>query len=140
MIVYTGGTFDLLHSNHIHLLEYARVLAGKDGLVIVGVNTDEELATRGKNPIVPFQERLLLVRSIKYVDMAVPQYNQDYESICSNLNVDIILVGDDWKGKFDNLKSRGIQVFYTPRGEGVSTTRRKQEVFNKLLAQRAELD
>ena len=140
MIVYTGGTFDLLHSNHIHLLEYARVLAGKNGLVIVGVNTDEELATRGKDPIVPFQERLLLVRSIKYVDMAVPQYNQDYESICSNLNVDIILVGDDWKGKFDNLKSKGIQVFYTPRGEGVSTTSRKQEVFNKLLSQRAELD
>ena len=139
MNVYTGGTFDLLHRNHLYLIEYCRALAGPDGKVIVGVNTDEELVTRGKDPVVPFEERIYLVRSIKGVDLAVPQNNQDYSKICRNLCIDAIVVGDDWEGKFDYLNQEGIYVYYTPRGLEVSTSSRKLEVYNKLLKTRAEL-
>ena len=139
MNVYTGGTFDLLHRNHLYLIEYCRALAGPEGKVIVGVNTDEELVTRGKDPVVPFEERIYLVRSIKGVDLAVPQNNQDYSKICRNLCIDAIVVGDDWEGKFDYLNQEGIDVYYTPRGLEVSTSSRKLEVYNKLLKTRAEL-
>ena len=139
MNVYTGGTFDLLHRNHLYLLEYCRSIAGPDGKVIVGVNTDSELITRGKDPIVPFEERIYLVRSLKTVDMAVPQNSQDYSTICNNLCIDAIVVGDDWQGKFDYLNKEGIDVYYTPRGLNVSSSSRKIEIYEKLLATRAEL-
>lgn len=139
MNVYTGGTFDLLHRNHLYLIEYCRALAGPDGRVIVGVNTDEELVTRGKDPVVPFEERIYLIRSLKAVDLAVPQYNQDYSRICSNLNIDAIVIGDDWEGKFGYLAEKSVEVYYTPRGLEVSTSSRKIEVYNKILKSRAEL-
>lgn len=139
MNIYTGGTFDLLHRNHLYLLEYCRSIVGQYGKVIVGVNTDEELQTRGKSPIVPFEERIYLIRSLKVVDMAVPQSSQDYDKICNNLNIDIIVVGDDWEGKFDYLKESGVQVYYTPRGVSVSSSSRKLEIYEKILSKRAEI-
>ena len=69
-VVYTSGTFDMLHINHLRMLEYAR---GLGDILIVGVNTDELVTRHKSTPIVPFEERIALVRALKGPDVVIPQ-------------------------------------------------------------------
>lgn len=128
VVVYTSGTFDMFHSNHLKMIEYAR---GLGDTLIVGVSTDELVCTYKKPPIIPFEERIAIVKALKYPDIVIPQRTLDHTDIVHNLNIDIFVVGDDWVGKYDYLKELGITVFYFPRGEGVSTTKIKEEILEK---------
>ena len=69
-VVYTSGTFDMLHFNHLKMIEYARSLGD---ILIVGVNTDELVASYKSVPIIPFEERIALMKAIKGPDIVVPQ-------------------------------------------------------------------
>ena len=69
-VVYTSGTFDMLHANHLKMIEYARALGD---ILIVGVNTDELVATYKNPPIIPFEERVSLLKALKYPDIVIPQ-------------------------------------------------------------------
>lgn len=121
--VLTYGTFDLFHIGHLNILK--RLKAQGDRL-IVGVSTDEFNAIKGKRPIVPFDQRIEIVRSIRFVDEAIPEesWEQKREDI-RKYGVDVFGIGEDWKGKFDDLEDE-VEVIYLPRTTGVSTTEMKR--------------
>lgn len=63
---------------------------------MVGVTTDELANIRGKTPIIPFKDRIEIVRNIRFVDVAIPQEDMDKFKICNKIKAAIMLVGDDW--------------------------------------------
>ncbi|MFT4469774.1 adenylyltransferase/cytidyltransferase family protein [Arthrobacter sulfonylureivorans] len=121
--VLTYGTFDLFHVGHLNVLRRLSELGDR---LIVGVSTDDFNAVKGKKPIVPFEQRIEIVRAIRYVDLAIPEENweqkrQDIEKY----GVDVFGIGEDWRGKFDDLKDKA-EVVYLPRTSGISTTEMKR--------------
>ncbi|MFV0470761.1 MAG: adenylyltransferase/cytidyltransferase family protein [Paludibacteraceae bacterium] len=118
-IVFTSGTFDMFHYNHLRMINYARSLAD---ILIVGVSTDELVMSYKDKPIIPFQERLQIIEALKTPDIVIPQHTLDHTEIVKKLNIDAFVVGDDWFGKYDYLKESGVQVFYFPYGVGVSSS------------------
>ena len=124
-IGYTTGVYDLFHIGHLNLLKNAKGMCDK---LIVGVTVDELVAYKGKQSMIPFEDRIEIVRSIKYVDAAVPQYDMDILSACKKLGVDILFVGDDWYGtekwqKYEEEFAReGIKIVYFPYTKGISST------------------
>lgn len=123
--VITYGTFDLLHKGHIKLLERAKQLGD---YLIVAVSSDEFNERKGKKAYHSFEDRRLIVSSIKYVDEVIPENDwlQKVEDV-QKYNIDIFVMGDDWKGKFDFLKDY-CEVIYLPRTEGISTTKIKKDL------------
>jgi glycerol-3-phosphate cytidylyltransferase len=124
-IGYTGGVYDLFHIGHLNLLKNAKGLCDK---LIVGVTVDELVAYKYKKAIIPFEERLEIVRGIKYVDAAIPQEEIDKFKIWEKLKFDILFVGDDWYQdenwqKMENdLKNVGVKIVYFPYTKGISST------------------
>lgn len=137
IVVYTGGTFDMFHSNHLKMIEYAR---GLGGTLIVGVSTDELVASYKAAPIIPFEERIAIIKALKYPDIVIPQRTLDHTELVKKLNVDVFVVGDDWVGKYDYLKELGVDVFYFPRGEGVSTTSLKKQILDQYREKIDKID
>ena len=125
-VVYTAGTFDMLHINHLKMIEYAKALGD---ILIVGVNTDELVASYKSEPIIPFEERIALMKAIKGPDIVIPQHSLDHTDKVEKLNFDIFVVGDDWTGKYDYLKDMGITVVYFPYGQGISSSNLKQRIY-----------
>ena len=123
--VITYGTFDLLHVGHINLLRRAKALG--DYLIVV-VSSDEFNAGKGKKAYHSFEDRKKILEAIRYVDEVLPEYTweQKIDDIVNN-NVDVFVMGDDWKGKFDFLKDY-CEVVYLPRTEGISTTKIKNDL------------
>ena len=94
-IVYTSGTFDMFHYNHLRMINYARSLAD---ILIVGVSTDELVSSYKAKPIIPFTERLQIIEALKTPDIVIPQHTLDHSEIVKKLNIDAFVVGDDWYG------------------------------------------
>ena len=131
-VVYTSGTFDMLHINHLRLIEYAR---GLGDILIVGVNTDELVASYKSTPMIPFEDRIALMRAIKGPDLVIPQHSLDHTDKVAKLKFDILVLGDDWVGKYDYLEDQGVTVVYTPYGRGTSSSSLKKKIasrYNKL--------
>lgn len=137
IVVYTGGTFDMFHSNHLKMIEYAK---GLGGTLIVGVSTDELVASYKTPPVIPFEERIAIIKALKYPDIVIPQRTLDHSELVKKLNVDVFVVGDDWTGKYDYLKELGVDVFYFPRGEGVSTTGLKKQILEQYKEMIGKID
>jgi len=118
--VLTYGTFDLLHYGHLEILNRASLLGNK---LIVGVSTDKFNEIKGKTCVLPYQKRKELIESLYYVDKVIPENNWDQKvtDIQGN-NIDIFVIGDDWEGKFDELKDF-CEVIYLPRTKGISSTK-----------------
>lgn len=95
VIGYTTGVYDLFHVGHLNLFKNAKGMCDK---LIVGVTVDELVQYKGKNSMIPFEDRIELVRSCKYVDAAVPQYDMDKLTACKKLGATYLFVGDDWYG------------------------------------------
>lgn len=136
-VVYTSGTFDMLHINHLRMLEYAR---GLGDILIVGVNTDELVESYKSEPIIPFDERIALMRAIKGPDVVIPQHSLDHRDKVKKLNFDVFVVGDDWTGKYDYLKEMGVTVVYFPYGKGVSSSELKTRIHTRFNKLREEAD
>jgi choline-phosphate cytidylyltransferase/glycerol-3-phosphate cytidylyltransferase len=137
IIVYTSGTFDMFHYNHLRMINYARSLGD---ILIVGVSTDELVASYKEPPIIPFNERLQIIEALKTPDIVIPQRSLDHTEIVKKLNIDAFVVGDDWINKYDYLKELGVEVFYFPYGTGVSSSSIKKSIHesyeNSLLKER----
>ena len=119
MNVITYGTFDLFHYGHLRLLKRAKELGDK---LIVAVSTNEFNKVKGKNCVYPYEHRSKIVEAIKYVDKVIPERNWEQKrNDIKKYKIDIFVMGDDWKGKFDNLQDL-CKVVYLPRTPGISTT------------------
>lgn len=125
--VITYGTFDMFHIGHLNILKR---LKEKGDRLIVAVSTDDFNAIKGKKPIIPFEQRIEIVRAIKYVDLAIPEDNwAQKRTDIDKYGVDVFGIGEDWKGKFDDLEDK-VEVYYLPRTEGISTTELKRVLSN----------
>ena len=127
MIVgYTTGVFDMFHVGHLNLLARAREQCDR---LIVGVSTDEVVISYKKHPpIVPYAERVAIVKAIRYVDEVVPQTSMDKFSAWEKLHFNRLFHGNDWKGSAmyneveSRLKAVGVEVIYFPYTQGTSST------------------
>tara|TARA_B110000971_G_scaffold214167_1_gene245902 strand:+ start:323 stop:730 length:408 start_codon:yes stop_codon:yes gene_type:complete len=118
--VLTYGTFDLLHYGHLEILKRASLLGNK---LIVGVSTDKFNEIKGKTCVLPYQKRKELIESLDYVDKVIPENNWDQKvTDIQDNNIDIFVMGDDWEGKFDELKVF-CEVIYLPRTKGISSSK-----------------
>jgi hypothetical protein len=124
--VITYGTFDLLHYGHINLLKRAKDLGD---YLIVALSTDEFNLQKDKISYFDYQQRKILLESIRYVDLVIPEisWEQKREDV-KKYYTDIFVIGDDWEGKFDFLKDEGVEVVYLPRTEEISTTQIKEDL------------
>lgn len=138
MLVYTVGTFDLLHVGHVALLEQCRALGN---VVAVGVASDSVVNSYKPNvPVIPLDERVEMLKSLRCVDIVRPYYELEYVSACRELDVDIFVIGEDWGNKAHNiavesyLKEKGkkvTQVVYNLRTS--STTIKKNVLSQKRI-------
>ena len=124
--VITYGTFDLLHYGHINLLKRAKALGD---YLIVAVSTDEfNWNEKRKTSYFSYEERKALVEAIRYVDLVIPEDNwEQKEENVKEFRVDVFVMGDDWKGKFDYL-SNCCEVVYLSRTPEISTTAIKEHI------------
>ena len=125
--VITYGTFDLFHIGHLNLLKRAKALGD---YLIVAVSSAEFNLQKGKVCKIKDTDRMQIVEAIKYVDQVIPEtsWDQKIEDV-KKYDVDVFVMGDDWKGKFDFLKDY-CEVVYLPRTEGISSTQLKEELRN----------
>lgn len=127
--VITYGTFDLLHYGHINLLRRAKALGD---YLIVALSTDEfNLKEKNKRSYFSYEERKLILESIRYVDLIIPEESWEQKRTdIIKYDVDVFVIGDDWTGKFDFLETvgKGCKVVYLPRTPEISTTRIKDEI------------
>ncbi len=124
--VLTYGTFDLFHIGHLRLLERAKALSD-GGKLIVAISTDEfNWNMKQKRSAIPYADRAAIVGALKCVDLVIPEesWEQKVNDI-EKYKVDTFVMGDDWIGKFDFLKSH-CDVVYLPRTEGISSTQIKK--------------
>ena len=97
--------------------------------LVVGVTIDDLVQYKGKKSMIPFEDRIEIVRSIKYVDAAIPQYDMDKLTTCKKLGASILFVGDDWYNtekwqKYEEeFKKAGIKIVYFPYTKGISSTK-----------------
>lgn len=123
--IITYGTFDLFHIGHLNLLERLKSLGDE---LIVGVSTDEFNEGKGKKTIISYEDRAKIVESIRFVDKVIPEFSWDQKrKDIEKYNISIFAIGDDWKGKFDDL-SDICEVIYLPRTENVSSTKIKSSL------------
>lgn len=102
---YAPGAYDMFHIGHLNILKRARLECDR---LVVGVVSDEVVfKAKGKSPIVPFEERLEIVRSIRYVDDAVPDLHVDKFDSWQELRFDVLFKGDDWRGTERGVKLEG---------------------------------
>lgn len=124
-IGYTTGVYDLFHIGHLNLFKNAKGLCDK---LVVGVTVDELVSYKGKQAMIPFEDRIEIVRSCKYVDAAVPQYDMDKFTACKKLGASVLFVGDDWYGtdkwqEYERqFETEGIKIIYFPYTQGTSST------------------
>ena len=126
IIGYTTGVFDMFHVGHLNLLARAREQCDR---LIVGVSTDDVvLDYKGHAPIVPYAERVAIVKAIRYVDEVVPQTSMDKFAAWEKLRFNRLFHGNDWKGSAmyneveAKLKAVGVEVVYFPYTQGTSST------------------
>lgn len=118
--VITFGTFDVFHLGHLSLLQRA---AAQGDELVVGVSTDMlNLSKKGRQPIYPQEHRIEIVRAIRYVREAFLEESLEAKrQYVMEHRADILVMGDDWQGRFDWLGDV-CKVVYLPRTPSVSTT------------------
>ena len=126
VIGYTSGVYDLFHVGHLNILKRAREQCDR---LIVGVSVDElVMEYKHHRPVVPYAERVEIVKSIRYVDEVVPQTPMDKMEAWNRLHFDVLFHGDDWRGSTmyeaaeKALSAVGVRFVYFPYTKGTSST------------------
>ena len=125
-IGYTTGVYDLFHIGHLNILRRAKEQCD---FLIVGVSTDDLVENyKHKRPVIPFEERIEIVKAIRYVDEVVPQTSMDKLEAWEKLHYNVLFHGSDWKGSsmYDEieirLKEAGVDLVFLPHTTGTSST------------------
>ena len=128
---YTTGVYDMFHIGHLNILKRAKEQCD---FLIVGVSTDEVVEEyKNKIPVIPFDERMEIVKAIKYVDKVIPQTTMDKYKAWEQEHFDVIFHGDDWKNSKmynemeEKLRSAGVEFVYFPYTKGISSTILKEK-------------
>ena len=126
VIGYTTGVYDMFHIGHLNIIRRAKEQCD---YLIVGVSTDELVQReKAKTPVINFQERVEIVKAIRYVDQVVPQVDKDKVAAWERYHFDKMFVGSDWQGspqwneyekQFEPL---GVEIVYLPHTDGISST------------------
>ncbi len=130
---YTAGVYDLFHIGHLNLLRNSKSMCDK---LIVGVSSDELVSYKSKKAVIPFHERVEILRSIKYVDAVIPQEDMNKFKIWEKLKFDIMFVGDDWYAteKWQLMEKQfeevGVKIVYFPYTKGTSSTLLNEVLIN----------
>lgn len=124
-VAITYGTYDLFHIGHVNLF---RRIKERYDVLIVAVSSDTFNAVKGKRSAVPFEDRIEMVRACRHVDLAIAEdgWGQKETDIV-RYGADAMVMGSDWTGHFDTLKSL-CEVVYLPRTEGVSSSDLKRHI------------
>lgn len=131
---YIAGMFDILHAGHIHILKFAK---SQCDYLIVAVGTDEFMLTRkGRSSIMPYEERVEIIRAIRYVDEVVPETNLDKIGEYNKYHFDVMFSGDDhiyeeiYIRATEELKKMGVDTIYIPRVKNLSSTNIRESIHN----------
>ena len=125
--VYIGMSADLIHQGHLNVIAEGRKL----GKVIIGLLTDEAIASYKRLPLISFNERKLIVENLKGVEKVVPQTSLDYVPNLKAIKPDYVVHGDDWKTGIqkkirqrviDTLAEWGGELVEPKYTEGISST------------------
>ena len=118
--VITFGTFDLFHVGHLRILERARALGTS---LSVGVSSDElNQQKKGKTPVCSLEDRMAILRALRCVDEVFVEHALEFKAqYIQEQAADIMVMGEDWRGKFDDMKAH-CEVVYLERTPSISTT------------------
>ena len=132
VIGYTAGVFDLFHIGHVNLLRNAKSMCDH---LIVTVGTDELVKSyKNKTPLIPFEQRIEIVRSCKYADAVIPQEDRNFMESWKKIKFDIMFIGGDLYGMEEihtlekQFREIGVKVIYLPYTKNISSTE-----INKIL-------
>lgn len=137
-IVFVPGVWDLLHFGHIKFLERASKFAGDNGVVIVGVESDElVLGEKGRKPVIKLKDRMLALEGLKYVDIAVPFYEFDYKGLLEQYGANIFVLVEENRDRTEERFVNAInyvrclnngKVIYLPYSHDISSTMIKEKI------------
>jgi len=125
IIGYTSGVFDLFHIGHVNVLRNAKSMCDK---LIVGVTVDDLVLYKGKRSVIPYHERIEVVRACKYVDVAIPQTSMNKLEAVKKCKANYLFVGDDWyeSKKWNSIEQEldeiNCKIVYFPYTQGTSST------------------
>jgi glycerol-3-phosphate cytidylyltransferase len=124
--VLTFGTFDVFHVGHLRILQRAKDIGDR---LVVGVSSDQlNFDKKGRSPIYPQHERIEIISAIGCVDEVFLEESLELKpDYIKQFNADVLVMGDDWQGKFD-VFSNICEVVYFQRTPAISTT----EVIEKI--------
>ena len=132
VIGYTTGVYDMFHIGHLNILRRAKEQCD---YLIVGVSTDELVQKdKNKTPIIPFEDRVKIIESIRYVDMVVPQYDKNKFAAWEKYKFNKMFVGSDWQGtdawnRFEEqFKPFGVEIIYLSHTDGISSTILREKI------------
>ena len=134
-IGYTTGVYDMFHVGHLNILKKAKEQCD---YLIVGVSTDELVMNyKNKTPVIPYEDRVAIVSSIKYVDEVVPQESMNKFDAWEKYRYNVIFHGDDWKNSNlyneieEKLKKVGVEFVYFPYTKKVSSSMLREKIGEK---------
>lgn len=134
IVGFTAGTFDMFHIGHLNLIKNAKA---RCDYLIVGVNSDELVQEyKGKNVIVPLEERIEIIRALKYVDEVMRIDSLDKKLSWNQKHYNLLFIGDDWKGnpRWENTKKEmeqfGVQTIFLPHTEGTNSTLLREKLID----------
>lgn len=132
IVVLTYGTFDVLHFGHFRLLKRARALGD---YLIVALSSDEfNLTEKSKKALISYENRKKALEELPFVDSVIPEKNWEQKTTdVLKYEVDIFVMGDDWKGKFDDAIPHPCKVIYLPRTGEISTTELKSSMMKEYF-------
>lgn len=121
--IITFGTFDLFHIGHLNILKRCKE---HGNYLIVGVSSDELNIIKGKKSIISLEQRIEIIKSIKYVDEVFVEDSLELKDFyIKKYNADLLIMGDDWKDKFNWVS---CNVLYLDRTPNISTTEIKYKI------------
>jgi glycerol-3-phosphate cytidylyltransferase len=135
-VIYTAGSYDLLHYGHVNVLLKAKALGN---CLIVGVSTDALISKyKGMKPIICYKDRVAIIKELKCVDKVIKQNSFFDIKQLKKYHIDIIVLGDDWKGKsfpeLDRcLKELNIKMVYVPYTRRLSTSKIKVKIIRNAV-------